>query len=88
MPGHDDLDCVAFISIRLHSNGSCAISGNIGDTKLALQMIDAARDAVKHQHARRNEIIIPNRDVEADQDHAFPTIPRGDMRQEDRGDAP
>ena len=88
MPGPDDLDCVAFVSIRLHSNGGVSISGNIGDTKLALQMIDAARDAVNNQRVRRHEIIIPNRDVEAKQDPGFPTLPRGDMRPEDRGDTP
>ena len=85
---HDDLDCVAFVSVKLHSNGGISVSGNIGDTKLAIQMLDAARDAVKNQAKQRNEIIIPNRDVDARQDPAFPTQPRGDMRPEDRGDAP
>lgn len=84
----DDLDCVAFISIKLHANGGCSISGNIGDVKLALQMIDAARDAVKNQIKQRSEIVIPNRDVVAKQDPAYPTLPRGDMLPEDRGDAP
>ena len=84
----DDLDCVAFISIKLHSNGGCSISGNIGDVKLALQMIDAARDAVKNQIKQRDEIVIPNRDVVAQQSPLFPTLPRGDMRPEDRGDSP
>jgi len=84
----DDLDCVAFISIKLHANGGCSISGNVGDKKLALQLIETARDAIRNQVKERPEIIIPNRDVEAQQDPAFPTLPRGDMRPEDRGDVP
>jgi hypothetical protein len=84
----DDLDCVAFVSIRLHSNGAISVSGNIGDTKLAVQMLDAARDAVNNQAKRRDEIVIPNRDVDVKQNNAFPTLPRGDMPQEDRGDFP
>jgi len=84
----DDLDCVAFVSIKLHTNGGLSISGNIGDTKLALQMIDGARDAVKNRIKNRNEIVIPNRDVETEQHPTFPTLPRGDMKPEDRGDTP
>ena len=82
----DDLDCIAFISIKLHSNSGVSISGNVGDTKLALQLIDAARDAVKNQLKQRSEIVIPNRDVVAAPN--LPVLPRGDMRPEDRGDIP
>lgn len=85
MPTHD-LNCVASITIKLHANGSLSTSGNIGDTRLALQMIDSARDAVKNQLKSRDEIVVPNRDVDAHQDPRFPTLPLGDMRPEDRGD--
>ena len=87
MPKQNPLDCVASITIKHHSSGALSVEGNIGDTKLALQMIDAARDAVKHQLRDKSEIVIPNRDVEAKQNQKFPTLPLGDMRPEDRGDA-
>ncbi len=82
------LSVVASISIKLHDNGGLSVSGNIGDVKLALQMLDAARDSVKNQLKQRSEIVVPNRDVEATQDSRYPTKPLGDMRPEDRGDLP
>lgn len=81
-----NLDSVASITIHLHSNGALSVSGNIGDTRLALQMLDHARDAVKNQRKDQNKIILPNRDVDAPQDSRYPTLPLGDMRPEDRGD--
>lgn len=81
-----ELDVVASIAIKLHANGSMSTSGNIGDVRLALQMLDAARDAVKNQLARRERIVIPSRDVVAQQSPAYPTLPLGDMRPEDRGE--
>lgn len=85
-PNPEGLDCVAAITLKLHSNGAMSVSGNIGDAKLALQMLDAAKDAVRNQLKARDQIIIPSRDVVAVQDPAFPTKPMGDMRPEDRGD--
>lgn len=82
----EDLDVVAFIKIELRSNGAMSISGNIGDEKLAISMIDGARDAVKNQHKQKDKIIIPSRDVVAPQDPAFPTLPLGDMPEKDWGD--
>ena len=82
----DPLDVVAKITISLHSGGAMSISGNIGDVKLALGMIDHARDAVKHQMRDREEIVVPNRDVAVYQAPEFPTCAFGDMRPEDRGD--
>lgn len=81
-----DLDVVAQLGIKLHASGALSISGNVGDKKLALQMIDAARDAIKNQIRDQSKIVVPNRDVETDQHPAFPTLPLGDMRPEDRGD--
>ncbi len=85
-PKIDPLDVVAQIGIKLHANGAMSISGNIGDAQLAIQMIDAARDAVKNQLKRRDEIIVPNRDVVVKQHPDYPTLPLGDMKPEDRGD--
>lgn len=57
-------DAVANIAITLYGNGEMAISGNIGDARLAMQMLDHARDAVKNQLARKDSMLIPNRDVD------------------------
>ena len=82
----DPLGVVAQIGIKLHANGALDITGNIGDVKLALQMIDSARDAIKSQLRPKNEIVIPNRDVVVQQHPAYPTLPLGDMAPGDRGD--
>jgi hypothetical protein len=50
---------VARITISLHDNGGVSVAGNIGDVKLATQMIDAARDAVATQLAKRGPVIVP-----------------------------
>lgn len=63
-----------------------SISGNIGDTTLALAMIDHARDAVKSQRAPKAELVLPHYDVAAPQSPAFPTREMGDMLPAERGD--
>lgn len=89
MPKQDDLDVVAFVTIKLHSNGSMAVAGNIGDKALALSMLDSAKDAVRGQFRNDKELIaIPNRDVVAQQHPNYPTRAFGDMKPEDRGDMP
>lgn len=79
-----DGDVAAFITIRLHQTGGVSVSGHIGDKRLALQLIDAARDAVKRQVPDARPIVIPGRDVEA-----TPSIPLrdfGSMAPHERGD--
>lgn len=75
------LDVVARITISLHANGQMDISGNVGDKKLALGMIDSAREAVAHQLRPEDgkQLIIPSRDVVAPQHENYPTLPVGDM---------
>ena len=59
-------DVIAYIAITLFGGGQMAVSGNIGDVKMALQMLDGARDAVKNQLKLRTSegLMLPNRDVE------------------------
>ncbi len=61
---------VASITLELLDNGSMSISGNVGDVRLALGMIDSAREAVGHRLGRKSilephgaGLVIPNRDV-------------------------
>jgi hypothetical protein len=63
MPTPGPLDAVANISITLYGGGQMQISGNIADAKLALQMLDHARDAVKNQLVRRDKLVLPSGDV-------------------------
>lgn len=79
-----DADAVAFITIRLHAPGTISIQGHVGDRRLALQLLDHARDAILRQVPDDKEIVIPNRDVDV-----TPTIPlkeMGDMLPHERGD--
>jgi hypothetical protein len=72
---------VAYIAITLFDDGNMAVSGNIGDVRLALQMIDGARDAVKNQLNLRTKegLLLPSRDVEVSPHPAFPLTPHGDV---------
>jgi len=79
-------DVVAQIVINLHANGAMSVQGNIGDVKLALGMIDHARDAVKGRFSPRQEIIIPNFDVAVKQSPNLPTREMGDMKPHELGD--
>ena len=58
------MDAIANISVTLYGNGEMSIKGNIGDVKLALGMLDHARDAVKGQFTKRETIVLPNQDVQ------------------------
>lgn len=53
---------VATITLKLHDDGAMAISGNIGDVKLALGMLDSARATVESRFGQ-SEILVPNYDV-------------------------
>ena len=77
-------DTVAYIAITLHANGGLAVSGNIGDVKLALDMLDNARDAVKNQGKLRTKegLLLPNRDVEVVSHPGFPLVEHGDVKSE------
>lgn len=79
---------VATITLALHDNGAMSIEGNVGDVKLALGMIDSAREAVSHRMGRPSilephgaGLIVPNRDVLAPaNERVYPLIAEGDRR--------
>jgi hypothetical protein len=75
------LDEIATITVRLYGSGQMGIEGNLGDVRLATQMLDHARDAVVAQWARRNPaggLIIPGCDVEVQHHPEFPVMAAGD----------
>ena len=78
------LDAVAWVTVRLHANGTLSTQGTIGDKRMALHLLDQARDAIKRQLPDDRAIVIPGRDV--DVSPSLPTRELGSMRPEERGD--
>jgi len=75
------LDVVAWVTVRLHTNGMVSTQGTIGDKPMALHLLDQAREAVAKQ---QTNLIIPGRDVSV-----MPSIPTrdlGDMLPHERGE--
>lgn len=78
---------VAEIVLQLHDNGAMSIQGNIGDVKVALGMIDAAREAVARRLGKPSilephgaGLIIPSCDAPVSPNEGvYPLIARGDM---------
>jgi hypothetical protein len=81
-------DRIAYIALSLYGNGAMSISGNIGDLKLALQMLDNARATLNSQWERKklSSILIPGRDVEVSP--FLPLIAHGDVSPELRPKLP
>jgi hypothetical protein len=93
------LGCIGYVTIKLMDDGGLQTSGNIGDPKFALQLLDHAKDAIKANAARSNiaaptilgpngqpVVSIPARDVDAQQN--IPTHAFGDAPPGQRGDMP
>jgi hypothetical protein len=78
------MDAIANISVTLFGNGEMSIAGNIGDVRLALGMLDHARDAVKGQWKRRdrNGLLLPPRDVAVNVHPGFPLTQNADVAPE------
>ena len=78
------LDVVAWVTVRLHSDGTLSTQGTIGDKRLALHLLDQAKDAIKANVPDPGKLIIPNRDV--DVSPALPVRELGMMAPHERGD--
>jgi len=81
------LDTIAFVTVRLHANGSISTQGTIVDKPMALHLLEQARDAIKRQvpDDKYKEIVVPNRDV--DMAPMIPTRDLGSMLPGERGDS-
>lgn len=64
-------DTIAWVMVRLHAHGQISVSGTIGERKLALGLLDHAKDAIKRQVPDDGELYVPNSDVSVS--------PRGDL---------
>jgi len=79
---------VATITLVLTDTGAMGISGNVGDVRLALGMIDAAREAVARQLGKKTilepngaGLIIPQSDAPVRPNESiYPLIANGDMK--------
>jgi hypothetical protein len=70
------LDRIAYIAISLYGAGAMSISGNIGDKRLALQMLDHARDTIRGQLEQHphSGLLVPPRDVEVTPSPIYPAL--------------
>lgn len=80
------LDVVAWVTVRLHQSGTISTSGTVGDKKMALHLLDQAKDAIKGRVPDPTPagLVIPGRDVAV-----MPSVPTrdvGDMAPGERGD--
>lgn len=78
---------VATITLALHDDGAMSIQGNIGDVRLALGMVDSAREAIARKLGKPTilephgaGLVIPNVDVVAPQNPIYPLIAAGSRR--------
>ena len=79
------LDVVSWVTVRLHANGTVSTQGTIADKKLALKLLDTAKEAVERQVPDPEKpIIIPNREV--DVSPRLPLREHGCIPQGERGD--
>lgn len=79
------LDVVSWVTVRLHANGTVSTQGTIADKKLALTLLETARQAIERQVPDPEKaIIIPNREV--DVRPALPLKEMGIIPANERGD--
>lgn len=81
--GLDD-DCIAWITVRMHSTGTVSVNGMIADRAFALKLLDHARDAITRQ-VPAGGLLIPNRDVDLDPHPGLRDV--GDLAPHERGDS-
>lgn len=80
---------IAELVLRMHDDGALSISGHVGDVRLALQMIDAAREAVARQLGRPTilephgaGLVVPHKDFQGTpNEKVYPLIAEGDRKQ-------
>jgi len=82
-PPPKPLDCVAWVTVRLHAHGAISTQGTIADKTMALHLLDQARDAIRRQMSD-SPIVVPGRDVSVMPSVA--TRDMGEIPEAERGD--
>lgn len=78
------LDVIQWVTVRLHEDGTVSTAGTIADKRMALRLLDIARDAVKTQVQDYKAIVVPNHEV--DVAPKLPVRDLGHMLERERGD--
>jgi hypothetical protein len=82
------MDEVAFLTITKYGADQLGVDGNVGDTGLAVWMLEQALESAKSRHAAylfqmQRQLIIPSHDLDPIDHHpAFPVEPLGDRPDE------
>lgn len=73
-------DEVAFLKVTKYGDDALAVDGNVGDTALAVWMLEQALDAARSRlYRERATVLVPTRDMDPISHHPrFPVIPLGD----------
>jgi hypothetical protein len=81
-----DADTVAYVTVRMMSTGALRIDGHILDKRMALQLLDHAREVIASRPDPAQQVVVPSRDVDVTPSEAIPLKPYGDMLPHERGD--
>lgn len=82
------MDEVAFLTITKYGADQLGIDGNVGDTGLAVWMLEQALESAKSRHAKylleqQRKLIVPSIDLDPIDHHPnYPVIPLGDRPDE------
>lgn len=77
------LDVVAWVTVRLHTNGMLSTQGTIGDKPFALHLLEQGADAIRGMRDQPL-LVTPSRDVAVMP--SLPTRDLGDMQPHERGE--
>lgn len=78
------LDVMQWVTVRLHADGTISTCGTIADKKMALHLLDQAREAIKARVPDYKAIVIPGSEVVLAP--SFPVRDLGEMPAAHRGD--
>lgn len=81
-----DPDTVAYITVRMMSSGALRIDGHILDKRMALQLIDHAREVIASRPDPAQPVMVPSRDIDVRPSDYIPLTAYGDMLPHERGD--
>lgn len=82
------MDEVAYLTITKYGEDQLGVEGNVGDTGLAVWMLEQALESAKQRHFKyqmemQRQLIIPSHDLDSISHHPnFPVQPLGDRPDE------
>jgi hypothetical protein len=67
LDGGDGRHVTGVVTIKLWSDGAMSVEGPIEDTAFCLAVLENAKDAVRNHKSRREQVVVPARDVSVEQ---------------------